>query len=213
MMKTLTKWQEALPWNCLYFENHDQPRSVSRFGCPEKYRLESAKMLATILLTLRGTPFIYQGQEIGMTNGDFKSPDEFMDTETHNIEKLGRKLLIPRAILRKMLFRTSRDNARTPMQWNATTGFTTGTAWLKENQNKTTINVERSLTDDNSILNFYKRLIAFRKASPVLTKGDFRVVNMKKMYIFMKDLLIKNESALLLICHIKKEKLILLKNQ
>lgn len=188
MMKTLTKWQEALPWNCLYFENHDQPRSVSRFGCPEKYRLESAKMLATILLTLRGTPFIYQGQEIGMTNGDFKSLDEFMDTETHNIGKLGRKLLIPRPILRKMLFRTSRDNARTPMQWNATTGFTTGTAWLKENQNKTTINVERSLSDDNSILNFYKRLIAFRKASPVLTKGDFRVVSMKKdVYIYERS--------------------------
>lgn len=188
MMKVLTKWQEALPWNCLYFENHDQPRSLSRFGCTEKYRLESAKMLATILLTLRGTPFIYQGQEIGMTNGDFKALSEFMDTETHNIEKVGRKLLIPRPILKKMLFRTSRDNARTPMQWNATTGFTTGTPWLKENQNKSFINVEAALQDDNSILNFYKRLITFRKSSHILTKGIFRVISMKNnVYIYERE--------------------------
>ncbi len=188
MMEALTKWQEALPWNCLYFENHDQPRSVSRFGSETSYREESAKMLATILLTLRGTPFIYQGQEIGMTNGHFKSLDEIMDTETHNINKIGKKLLIPRPILRKMLFRTTRDNARTPMQWDDSTGFTTGQPWLKENDNKSYINVELASEDPNSILHFYKRLIEFRKATPALIKGDFKVISMTKdIYIYERS--------------------------
>ncbi|MGI6787472.1 MAG: alpha-glucosidase [Acholeplasmataceae bacterium] len=188
LMQALTKWQEALPWNCLYFENHDQPRSVSRFGSETFFRAESAKMLAVLLLTLRGTPFIYQGQEIGMTNGDFQSIDEIMDTETHNIRKLGRKLLIPPPILKKMLLRTTRDNARTPMQWDDTRGFTSGTPWLKENENKSYINVKNELRDDNSILHFYKKLIAFRKANPALISGDFKVISMKNdIYIYERS--------------------------
>lgn len=186
MIKALTKWQEILPWNALYFENHDQPRSVSRFGSENKYRLESAKMLALLLLTLKGTPFIYQGQEIGMTNGDFTSLDEIMDTETHNIQKVGKKLLIPKRTLQKMLLRSTRDNARTPMQWNPSDGFTTGVAWLKENSNKQFINVENDIVDDNSILNFYKRLISFRKDNQVLIRGSF-IMKSSKNNIFIYD--------------------------
>ena len=159
----------------MYFENHDQPRSINRFGSVA-YHKESAKLLALILLTLKGTPFIYQGQEIGMTNGDFSSLDEIRDTETHNIYRVGRKLWIPKRKLKKMLLASTRDHARTPMQWDSK-GWEK--PWLKENQNKSMINVEASLANKDSILNFYKDMIAFRKNSDVLLKGDFRLISIK----------------------------------
>ena len=176
MIKALDKWQTALPWNCLYFENHDQPRSVSRFGS-YAYHKESAKMLGLILLSLRGTPFIYQGEEIGMTNGDFMLLDDVMDKESHNIWKVGRKLKIPRNTLTKMILKATRDHARTPMQWDSK-GWVN--PWLKQNANRYTINVEKSLKDENSILKFYKKLIKFRKNSDCLTKGEYRLVSKKK---------------------------------
>lgn len=181
LIKSLDKWQQALPWNCLYFENHDQPRSINRFGSL-KYHKESAKLLSMLLLSLRGTPFIYQGQEIGMTNANFTSLDEIKDTETHNIYKVGRKLLIPKFKLHKMLLTSTRDNARTPMQWD-NIGWVN--PWLKENDNKTFVNVLDALNDKDSILSFYKKMIHFRKNNECLLKGDYKFISMKNdIYIF-----------------------------
>lgn len=174
--KTLTKWQSALDWNTVYFENHDQPRSVSRFGDDGQYHAESAKALAILLLTLRGTAFLYEGQEIGMTNFDFPDMEKIRDVESINIWKLTGRLHLPRKLRWEMIRRKSRDNGRTPMQWSAAEngGFTTGTPWLSVNGNYTQINVEKQVADDNSVLSFYKRLIAFRNGSEILKQGSFR---------------------------------------
>lgn len=174
--KTLTKWQSALDWNTVYFENHDQPRSVSRFGDDGQYHAESAKALAILLLTLRGTAFLYEGQEIGMTNFDFPDMEKIRDVESINIWKLTGRLHLPRKLRWEMIRRKSRDNGRTPMQWSAAEngGFTTGTPWLSVNGNYPQINVEKQVADDNSVLSFYKRLIAFRNGSEILKQGSFR---------------------------------------
>ena len=142
-MKTLTKWQKGLDWNAVYFENHDQPRFISRFADLGPYRKEASTMMAGLLMSLRGTPFVYEGQEIGMVNGDFKKLDEVMDIESHNIYAMAKKLWIPKPIRWKMIKRTSRDNARTPMQWSAeeNAGFTEGKPWLKVNGNYKEVNV------------------------------------------------------------------------
>ncbi|AEE17261.1 alpha-glucosidase [Treponema brennaborense] len=176
-MRTLIKWQRELEWNALYFENHDQPRSVSRFGSA-RYRTESAKLLAVLLFTLRGTPFVYEGQELGMENGDFTSMSDIRDIESHNIWKLTEKLHFPAAVRWKMIRQTGRDNARTPMQWSAAenAGFSPNgrtVPWLKVNANKTTVNVETESADPDSVLNWYKKLINLRKKTPELTAGEF----------------------------------------
>ena len=149
--KTLTKWQNALDWNTVYFENHDQPRSVSRFGDDKRFHAESAKALATLLLSLRGTPFIFQGQEIGMTNFDFENMDKVRDIESHNIWNLSGKLHFPKKLRWEMIRLKSRDNARTPMQWSASEngGFTSGEPWLSVNSNFKEINVENQQHDKN----------------------------------------------------------------
>lgn len=178
-IKVLKDWQEHLSWNTIYFENHDQPRSISRFG-KEYYHKESGKMLATLLLTLRGTPFIYQGQEIGMLNVDYKSIEDFVDVETKNIWALSKKLHFPKKFRWRMIQKSSRDNARSPMQWDAKQGFSNGTPWLKINKNEKTINVEVEEKDPNSILSYYKRLISIRKKSNALTLGDFKSIYSKR---------------------------------
>ena len=133
LMRVLTKWQEGLPWNSCYFENHDQPRSVTRFTKGGEYRAIGAKMLLGLLFSLRGTTYVYQGQEIGMTNGAFGSLDEIMDIESHNVDKMAKKLGIINPFRWKMIKATSRDNARTPMQWNGgkNAGFTDGKPWYQ----------------------------------------------------------------------------------
>lgn len=178
-IKVLKDWQVNLSWNTLYFENHDQPRSISRFG-KEYYRKESGKMLATLLLTLRGTPFIYQGQEIGMLNVDYKSIEDFVDVETKNIWALSKKLHFPKWYRWRMIQKSSRDNARSPMQWDAKQGFSKGKPWLKINKNEKNINVEAEEKDPNSILSYYKRLISIRKKSNALTLGDFKPLYAKR---------------------------------
>lgn len=173
----LDKWQRELEWNTIYLENHDQPRSVSRFGSIEYWK-ESSKLLATLLLTLKGTPFIFEGEEIGMTNFDFVSMDEVEDVESKNIYKILSSVHVPKGIKWKMIKNTSRDNARTPMQWNNKNGagFTTGKPWLGINKNKDRINVEMEERDRDSILSYYKTLIAFRKKSDDLLLGDYRLI-------------------------------------
>ena len=193
LMNTLIRWQQELDWNTLYFENHDQPRSTSRFGS-KKYPVESAKMLALILLTLRGTPFIFQGQEIGMTNGEFKSISEFRDVEAHTVWAISRKLKFPRWLRMKMLQTTSRDNARTPMQWNDSPngGFSSHpstTPWLKVNSNCATINVASQKEEEDSLLNWYKQLIQLRKITPQLIGGTFTLLYQDKhIYAYKRSL-------------------------
>jgi oligo-1,6-glucosidase len=182
--KALVKWQNELDWNANYFENHDQLRSVSRFGNDKKYHKESAKALGMMLLTLRGTPFVYQGEEIGMTNFDYKSVDDLRDIESITVDKFLKRLFIPKRIRWNLfLKKTSRDNVRTPMQWSdyKNAGFTEGTPWLKVNGNYKTINVLTEQNEKDSILNFYKSMIALRNSSEVLKKGAF------KEYLIQRD--------------------------
>lgn len=171
----LTKWQNALPWNTVYFENHDQPRSVSRYGNDAEYHDQSAKVLATLLLTLRGTPFLYEGEEIGMTNFDFPDMDKVRDVESINIWNIGKRLHLPYGLCWRMIKTKSRDNARTPMQWDdgINGGFSAGTPWLSVNGNYPRINVKRQEDDPGSVLSYYRQLIAFRNGSRVLQEGDF----------------------------------------
>lgn len=171
----LTKWQNALPWNTVYFENHDQPRSVSRYGNDAEYHDQSAKALATLLLTLRGTPFLYEGEEIGMTNFDFPDMEKVRDVESINIWNMGKRLHLPYGLRWRMIKTKSRDNARTPMQWDDSIngGFSAGTPWLSVNGNYSRINVKRQEDDPGSVLSYYRQLIAFRNGSRVLQEGDF----------------------------------------
>lgn len=171
----LTKWQNALPWNTVYLENHDQPRSVSRYGNDAEYHDQSAKALATLLLTLRGTPFLYEGEEIGMTNFDFPDMEKVRDVESINIWNMGKRLHLPYGLRWRMIKTKSRDNARTPMQWDDSIngGFSAGTPWLSVNSNYPRINVKRQEDDPGSVLAYYRQLIAFRNGSRVLQEGDF----------------------------------------
>ena len=179
LKKVVNKWQQALRgkgWNSLFIENHDQRRSVGRFGTDDaKYRIESACMLGATYFFLQGTPFIYQGQEIGMTNGDFKSIDDLQDVEAHNITNLANKVKILKPIVKKSMFKVTRDNARTPMQWDDSeyAGFSTVKPWLKVNNNKCCINVKESIAYPDSIYHFYQKLIAFRKDNEVIKDGEY----------------------------------------
>lgn len=180
-VSVIDKWEKEVPWNTIYLENHDQPRSISRFGS-KKFPYESAKLLATFLLTMRGTPFMFEGEEIGMTNFDYSSMDEIQDVESKNIYNLLTKLHFPAKLRWKMIARTSRDNARTPMQWSASenAGFSSGNAWLKVNGNYNDINVQDSELDAFSILNCYKFLIKYRSKSSDLLAGDYELLFNKK---------------------------------
>lgn len=178
LKKAMTKWQYGINgkgWNTLYLENHDQPRSVSRFG-NLKYREESAKMLATYFLFQQGTPFIYQGQEIGMTNAHFKKLSQYRDVESLNIYRIGtKKLLWSKRKMLKKLAHSSRDNARTPMHWSneINGGFSEATPWIEANINYETINVKNDLKNKNSILKYYQKIIALRKKHEIIVYGDY----------------------------------------
>ncbi len=189
-IKILDKWQNALDNPANYLENHDQVRSVNHFGNKGRYWEKSAKLLCGLNLSLRGIPFIYEGEEIGMTNGDFRSLRELKDIESYNINRSMKKLLFIYSIRRKLILQTTRDNARTPVQWDDSegAGFTTGEPWLKINSNKSYINVKAESDDDNSILNFYIKMIAFRKKSKALTAGSYRrVASPNDVYIFTRE--------------------------
>ncbi|GAB6109669.1 alpha-glucosidase [Fusibacter bizertensis] len=175
--KVISKWQVEVDWNAIYLENHDQPRSVSRFGNEDKYWEKSSKLLATMLLTLKGTPFIYQGQEIGMTNFDYADMSELKDVESFNIARLATRLHIPKAYIWKMMKRCSRDNARTPMQWTReeNAGFSEGVPWIKINKNHTKINYQDQDNSSNSVLNYYRKMIALRANNQSLIYGNFKL--------------------------------------
>ena len=180
LLDVMTKWQQGLEWNAVYLENHDQTRVVSHFGDAGKYWMSytwqcSAKMLALFQLTLRGTPFVFQGQEIGMTNFDFKSIDELNDVESHGLNKLMKKLCIPAPLRWKWIKASSRDNSRTPVQWDDSenAGFTKGKPWLGVNKNYKFINYASQKNEADSVLNFYKKLIKLRKETKCLIHGEF----------------------------------------
>ncbi|QHE60829.1 alpha,alpha-phosphotrehalase [Rossellomorea vietnamensis] len=176
----LTKWQTELHgkgWNSLYWNNHDQPRIVSRLGQDGEYRVKSAKMLATLLHMMQGTPYIYQGEELGMTNVRFSSIDEYRDIETLNMyrEKIAQGM-DPEEIM-ESIYVKGRDNARTPMQWDDTKhgGFTEGEPWIASNPNYREINAEKALHDPESIFYYYQKLIAIRKEHDIIPYGSFEL--------------------------------------
>lgn len=176
----MNKWQtelEGVAWNSLYWDNHDQPRAVSRFGNDgPMYREVSAKMIATCLHMMKGTPYIYQGEEIGMTNAYFKTIDDYRDIEAINAYKeYTESGLINEEDMLNDLKMVSRDNARTPMQWDDSpnAGFTTGTPWIKVNPNYMMINAKQALADKDSVFYYYQKLIALRKQYEIIIEGVF----------------------------------------
>ncbi|PRO65043.1 alpha-glucosidase [Alkalicoccus urumqiensis] len=178
----LVKWQKALEkegWNSLYLNNHDQPRMVSRFGNDSgRHRVRSAKMLAVLLHMMRGTPYVYQGEELGMTNVRFHSIESYQDIETRNMYAEMRNEGVPHEQLMEQIYVKGRDNARTPMQWNAEkhAGFTDGEPWLAVNPNFEEINAQSAVADPNSVYHFYRRLIHLRHTHDVIVYGSFDVL-------------------------------------
>ncbi len=182
LKRVMTRWQvdlEGKGWNSLYLSNHDQPRQVSRWADDGEYRVESAKMLGTFLHLMQGTPYVYQGEELGMTNVAFPSIEDYRDIATRNryrelVEDLH---MDPKAVM-EMVHRRSRDNARTPMQWDESehAGFTTGTPWIKVNPNYREISVARALADPDSVLHYYQRLIQLRKESQIVVDGVYDLI-------------------------------------
>lgn len=174
----LTTWQlemqRAGGWNAVFWCNHDQPRAVSRFGDDGKYWKQSAKMLATCVHLLRGTPYIFQGEELGMTNAGYASIDQYRDVESLNYYRIMLQSGKTEAEALEVLRQRSRDNGRTPMQWNggANGGFTEGAPWILPPENYRTINAEAELRDPDSILHYYKKLIQLRKQEPVIAEGQ-----------------------------------------
>ncbi|SNZ04493.1 oligo-1,6-glucosidase/alpha-glucosidase [Natronoarchaeum philippinense] len=181
LKRIITDWQETLDedgWNCLYLSNHDQPRAVSRFGDDGEYRVESAKMLGTFLFTLQGTPFVFQGQEIGMTNADWER-EEIRDVEAENhVEMALDDWADSYEDVRPQIEARSRDNARTPMQWTdgENAGFSEGDPWIKVNERHDEINVEAARADDESIWHYYRELIDLRDDRDIFVYGDYELL-------------------------------------
>jgi oligo-1,6-glucosidase len=176
--KIITRWQQGLHgqgWNANFLMNHDQPRAVSRFANDKKYRIKSACMLATLTLTLEGTPYIYQGEEIGMTNVQFDDIDNYQDIETLNFYKEAKSKGLNQNEIMKMIHYQSRDNSRTPMQWDNTenAGFTLGTPWIQVNPNYSGINVKKDRASSDSIYRYYQKMIEIRKNNPALIYGEY----------------------------------------
>ncbi|MEH8151155.1 alpha,alpha-phosphotrehalase [Aeromonas veronii] len=179
LKRIFNHWQSGMHgkgWSALFWCNHDQPRIVSRFGDEGEHRVVAAKMLASTLHGLQGTPYIYQGEEIGMTNPGYQRIDDYQDVESRNIFAIKQAEGMGEAEILAILGTKSRDNSRTPMQWSAAAnaGFTQGTPWLKPAANYPEINAEAVLADQNSVFWHYRDLIALRKAHPIFTQGDYQ---------------------------------------
>src|SRR4051794_4590518 len=196
LKRSLGRWQEGLAergWNSLYWNNHDQPRAVSRFGDDRpEHRVRSAKLLATVLHMHRGTPYVYQGEELGMTNAPFDRIEDFRDIESLNHHAEAVAAGVPEDEVLAGLRTMGRDNARTPMQWDATeqAGFTSGVPWIPVNPNHTEINAAAEVADPDSVLHHYRRLIELRHAEPVVAHGDFTMLlpDDERVYAFTRRL-------------------------
>ncbi|MEH7299062.1 glycoside hydrolase family 13 protein [Neobacillus drentensis] len=209
LKENLAKWQVGLHnkgWNSLYWNNHDQPRIVSRFGNDQEYRVESAKMLAACLHFMQGTPYIYQGEEIGMTNVKFDSLEDYRDIETLNMYKERSALGYTHDDIMTSIYAKGRDNARTPVQWDASEhgGFTIGTPWIKSNPRYKEINVKSTLENPQSIFYFYQKLISLRKEMDIIVEGDFRLLLKDHPSIFAYERNWKEE-RLLVLCNFSGE--------
>ncbi len=212
LKQTLSKWQTGLhgkAWNSLFWDNHDQPRCVSRFGNDDpKYREVSAKMLATCLHMLQGTPYIFQGEELGMTNYPFTDMSEFRDLESLNAcqENLKTHLRDQEDLFRCICYR-SRDNARTPMQWDDSenAGFTTGTPWINVNPNYKKINAKEQVEREDSVFYYYQKLIGLRKTHPVIIEGDYRLLlpDSEEIYAYIRTY---ENTKLLVVCNFTEQK-------
>ena len=210
--KILDKYQYGLKdvgWNSLFYENHDQRRSVGRFNtCDKEYRVESAKLLATTMYFLKGTPFIYQGQEIGMTNYDVETIYDFVDIESKNVIETMKKLHLPKKYIDKSIRNGSRDNSRVPMHWDNSmyAGFSNVTPWLGVNKNKDSVNVSASLADPNSILNYYKKLIkVYKEETSIVRDGVYKDLLPRSSKIFAYERVLGDEVLLVISNFSKKE--------
>jgi trehalose-6-phosphate hydrolase len=198
----LDSWQKGMQsgngWNALFWCNHDQPRIVSRIGNDQEYHKESAKMLATAMHLLRGTPYIYQGEEIGMPNPKFDRIEEYRDVESLNYFKILKEQGIPENDILTILKSKSRDNSRTPMQWNDTenAGFTTGVPWITTGKEYQKINVENALIDKDSVFYHYKKLISLRKQYEIIANGRYDSVLMDHKQIFAYTRSLGNQKLL-----------------
>lgn len=193
MKRAFSSWQEKVngkAWNTLYIENHDHPRIISRYGS-EKYRTESGKMLANMYMLQQGTPFIYQGQEIGMVNTRLESLDEYVDCFVKNNYAVGMKMHLGEKRCFENAVKSTRDNSRTPVQWDSTenAGFSTGTPWFPVNKNYKEINARAEAENPNSVLNHYKALIKFKKENEVAIYGDYKehYKNSDKLFVFERN--------------------------
>ena len=194
LKKIFSEWQKGMyngnGWNATFWNNHDQPRALSRFGNDGKYHNESGKMLATVLHGLQGTPYIYQGEEFGMTNPYFDDINKYRDVESHNIYKIKEKEGLSNKEILDILMQKSRDNSRTPMQWDNSknAGFTTGTPWIGIPDNYRKINAEAALNDENSIFYHYKKLINLRKNEELMVIGKYEDIDLEneKVYAYRR---------------------------
>ena len=205
LKKVLSKWQTELEgegWNSLFWNNHDLPRIVSRWGNDREYRVESAKMLATLLHGMKGTPYIYQGEEFGMTNVRFEDINEYNDIETLNMYKDRISKGYSHDEIMASIYAKGRDNARTPMQWDSTenAGFTTGNPWLAVNKNYKFINAEDCLQDKDSIFYHYKKLINIRKHNDTIIYGDYKLLlpEDKNVFAYSRKL---NGDKIVVVCN------------
>ena len=208
MKDSFARWQQGLHgcgWNSLFLNNHDLPRIVSRWGDDGTYRVQSAKLLATMLHGMQGTPYIYQGEELGMTN--VRLPiEEYRDVEIQNFyrKRLGEGY--PQEAIMNSIYAKGRDNARTPMQWDSSSnaGFTGGTPWLTVNPNYTAINAQAELADPDSVFHYYRKLIALRKQYPVFVEGDFTLLKAEHPRLFVYRRAWQGET-LLVVCNFSGE--------
>ena len=201
--RVISKWQNKLHnkgWNALYIENHDTPRVVSTLGNDKEYIYESSTSLALMYFMMEGTPFIYQGQELGMTNAKFNNIEEYNDVRAKSVyeDKIKNGRTIDEAL--RELNASSRDNTRTPMQWDSSKngGFTVGNSWLKVNENYEDINVEKQLKDSNSVLNFYKNIIKIRKENECLIYGSYNLILEEDKNIFAYERILDDKKFLII---------------
>ncbi|MFC4402642.1 alpha,alpha-phosphotrehalase [Gracilibacillus xinjiangensis] len=190
LKQILSKWQTGMQqgggWNALFWCNHDQPRVVSRFGDDGAYHKESAKMLATTIHLMQGTPYIYQGEEFGMTNPKFETIDQYRDVESLNMYKMKKSEGIPEEEILEILKEKSRDNSRTPIQWDSSenAGFTTGKPWIGVADNYQDINAAKAISDNDSVFHHYQKLISLRKKYQVVTDGTYQLLLPDDLAIF-----------------------------
>lgn len=206
LKKILSRWQKGVEgkgWNALYFENHDVPRVVSNLGDAKEYWYESATSLAVMYFLMQGTPFIYQGQEIGMTNIRLENLEDYKDVLNKNMYQAALDSGASHDEAMEEVYRLSRDNSRTPMQWNnkENAGFTTGTPWICVNPNYVEINVEKEEKDPKSVLNFYKKMILIKKQNEVLTYGSYDLIleDHNEIYAYTRKL---DNEMMIIICNI-----------